>query len=99
MTIANVTFPYGVEFPKDTTKVFQQFGNEPSSKHAWVSSLSERPATDNCMIIHLKSFKCSAIDWPSLSFKFISFRIKKSCFPCFSKEFVDLSLWKHDFKD
>ena len=77
MTTANVTFPYGDEFPKDTTKVLQLFGNELSSKHARVSSSSERPATDNCMMIPLKSFKCSAIDWPSLSFVFISSRIKK----------------------
>ena len=77
LTITNVTFPSGAEFPKDTTKVFQPSNNEPSSKHARVSSSSERPATNNCAIIPLKSFRCSAIDWSSLSFRFISFRIKK----------------------
>ena len=77
LTIANVTFPSGAEFTGDTTKVFQLCGNEPSSKHARVSSSSERLATDNCAIIHLKSFRCSTIDWPSLSIKFINFRIKK----------------------
>ena len=105
LTIANVTFPSGAEFPKDTTKVFQLFGNEPSSKHAQVSSSRERPATDNYVIIPSKSFECSAIDWPFLSFKFISFHIKK-IFACaffvsymFSKFFqrvcgsVSLATW------
>ena len=73
----NVTFPFGAEFPKDITKVFQLSGNELSSKHAQVSSSSERPSIDNFAIIPLKSFRSSAIDWPSLSFKFIGFRIKK----------------------
>ena len=77
LTIANVTFPSRAEFPRDTTKGFQVSSNEPSSKHARVSSLNERPATDNYAIISLKSFKCSSIDWPSLSFKFINFHIKK----------------------
>ena len=74
MTIANVNFPSKAEFPKDTTKVFQLSGNEPSSKHARVSSSSERPVNDNCTIIHSTSL---AIDWPFLIFKFINFRIKK----------------------
>ena len=99
LTIANVTVPFGAEFPKDTTKVFQLSGNEPSSKHARVSSSSERPATDNCTIIPSKSFKCSTIDWPSLSFKFIRFHIGcRTCFPSYSKECVDLSLWQQIVK-
>ena len=67
MTIANVTFTSGAEFPRDTTKVFQLSSNEPSSKHAQVSSSRERPTTDNYVIIPSKSFRCSTIDWPSLS--------------------------------
>ena len=77
LTIANMNFPSRDEFPRDTTKVFQLSGNEQSSKHARVSSSSERPTIDNYTIIPSKSFRCSAIDWPSLSFKFISFHIKK----------------------
>ena len=76
-TIANVTFPFRDEFPKDTTKVFQLSGSEPSSKHARVSSSSERSATDNYAIIPSKSFRCSTIDLPSLSIKFINFHMKK----------------------
>ena len=83
LTIANMTYSFGTEFPKDTTKVFQLFGNEPSSKHARVSLSSERPATNyNCAIIPLKSFRFSAIDCPSLSFEFISFQTKKIFFLC-----------------
>ena len=58
LTIVNVAYPSRAEFPKDTTKVFQLFGNEPSSKHARVSSSSKRLATDNCAIIPSKSFRC-----------------------------------------
>ena len=42
LTIGNVTFPSGDEFPRDTTKVFQLSSNEPSNKHARVSTSSER---------------------------------------------------------
>ena len=108
LTIANVTFPFRDEFPKDTTKVFQLSGNEPSGKLARVSSSSERPTTNNYTIIRLKSFRCSAIDWPSLSFKFISFCINKifACaffvsymFSKFFQKYGDLSLWKHGCRD
>ena len=108
MITANMTFPYGAEFPRDTTKVFQLYGNKPSSKHARVSSSSERPAIDNYAIIYSKSFRCLTIDWPSLRFNSLASASRKSllarslchtCFPSSSKECVDLSLWQHDCKD
>ena len=88
--------------------MFQLSGNELSSKHALVSSSSERPATDNFAIIPLKSFRCSAIGWPSLIFEFIASALRKSllvcslshtCFLSSSKECGDLSLWQHDYRD
>ena len=65
LTIANVTFPYGEEFPRDTTEVFRLSGKEPSSKHAQVSSSRERPTFDICAIISLKSFRCSTFNTPN----------------------------------